>query len=394
MARQVPGLALRIALTAILLACLFIAWGSGVDRLSARAPLLERLVPAGLRAQAERSAAAIALSREDGPSALAHSAAAVRADPLDPVSNALLGASRRLAGDEAGAEAAFRVAAQRGWREPITQFYWYDAALRRGDMNLAVLRADAILRVNLRFPDADEMLFAPLEQSEGGRSALARRLAEGPPWLGRYFAFAGIADDVVLRRRVQVAVATAEQGARLGCETARVPVFSLLRRGMRRDAELLWQAHCDPGLPTGGLADGGFEQLADANSDLPFGWRRHSSGDLLIATAEMPSGGNAARLRNSSSVSKAPLTQAVGLAEGSYLLRADVRIAGRPAQGRVVASLDCGGQPRRPARVSGDMAGGGQRLVALACESQTLGLWLRPGDGEVTIDELRLEPLD
>ena len=38
-----------------------------------------------------------------------------------------------LDGKTADAEAAFRVAARFGWRQPTTQAYWYDAALQAGD---------------------------------------------------------------------------------------------------------------------------------------------------------------------------------------------------------------------------------------------------------------------
>jgi hypothetical protein len=46
------------------------------------------------------------------------------------------------------AEAAFRIAARFGWREPTTQVYWYEAALQSGDLRARVERADALLRTH------------------------------------------------------------------------------------------------------------------------------------------------------------------------------------------------------------------------------------------------------
>ena len=77
-AKGFPQVALKILASALLVLYFLAAWGSGLDRLSIVSPSLERLVPGPLRAQADRSAAAIALARGDSQSALRYATQAVR----------------------------------------------------------------------------------------------------------------------------------------------------------------------------------------------------------------------------------------------------------------------------------------------------------------------------
>ncbi len=386
-------MATRIALTALAALYLYAAWGSGMDRMSADAPALERLVPAMLRAQADRSAAATALARGEDARALAFAAQAVRHDPVDPLADSLLGSARQYRGDVGGAEAAFRVAAQRGWRDRLTQLYWYDAAIQSGDVERAALRADALLRSDPDFALAGD-LFAPLEASEAGRSALARRLAERPGWAGGFLTPGDQADVALLHHRAQIAQQAAAGRQALGCDLPRPLVATLLGRGMRSDAELVWQANCRNEGLQGGLSDGGFEQLAADRSASPFGWQKYARGDVLIEAVADGAGGHRLTLRNTASVSRLILSQALALGSGHYRLRADIRSGGQPALGRIVASLDCDGHARRPEGVSGDPAGSGQLLAVAACPQQLLGIWLRPGAGPVTIDNMIIERRD
>ena len=120
------ALAGRIGVSLGLLLFGALAAASGVDRMSLLAPALGRLVPGPLQAQAASKA--------------------VAADPVDPASTALLGTAYLLTEQPAEAEAAFRIAARFGWRQPATQIYWYEAALQSGDWPRAVDRADALLR--------------------------------------------------------------------------------------------------------------------------------------------------------------------------------------------------------------------------------------------------------
>ena len=389
-ATPTPGFILRLAATACLILYVATVWGSGFDRLSATAPALERLVPGPLRAQANRSAAAIALARGDSGLALEWATQAVRNDPLDPLSASLLGSARQYVSDPQGAEAAFRVAAARGWRDRLTQLYWYDAALGVGDVENAALRADALLRADPQFAAAGPILES-LEVSAEGRAALARRLSGNPSWAKTYLKVAADTPDAQVRLKSEIALLASGQAEALGCDNPRPLVTALAERGMRRDAEQLWRAACASDAQAGvegGITDGGFEQLAAERAASPFGWRKHARGDVFIQSVDGAAGGHALNLRNAASVSRIVLSQAVGLAPGSYRVRAK---ASQP--GQVAISLDCGAEPHRPDHASGDPAVSGQVVEIGACESQVLGVWLRPGSGDVTLDDLAIEQI-
>ncbi|WP_336978865.1 hypothetical protein [Altererythrobacter fulvus] len=360
-----------------------------MDRASADSPTLERLVPGPMRAQADRSAGAMALVRGDLPRALTFAEDAVRRDPGEALGNSLLGTARAMTGDMAGAETAFRVAAQRGWRDRLTQLYWFDAAMTAGDVERAALRADALLRGDPLLPGADELL-TPLEAGPEGRAALAARLSEKPGWNGVYFRPRSDPDPFMLQHRAQVALAASAQGNPLDCDMLGDFSAMLIRSGMRREAEQLRNASCPnakAGTGEGMLADGGFERLAGKQSSGPFGWRKFASGDMAVEVIKQSKGDHAVTARNSASVTRLMLSQAIDLPAGTWRVKANAMAA----PGSLVASLDCDGQARRPSRVEGDLAGAGQLLQVGTCERAVLGIWLRPGEGEATLDDIKIE---
>ncbi|HYD24915.1 MAG TPA: hypothetical protein VEB68_08955 [Croceibacterium sp.] len=381
MARRPAAPAGRIAATLSLLAFVALALASGFDRLGLQAPGPGRLVPPALRANSARSAATLALVRQQRGAALAHARAAVAADPVHPASTALLGTARLVDGDLAGAETAFRVAARFGWREPATQLYWYEAALRSGDLPRAAERLDAVLRTRPGFP-ASEQLLAPVESSAAGRAALIARLRQRPLWLTGYLRTHG-QSDAIFARRALVLAELARAGSRLGCLPVAPFVEDALERGARREGERAWLAHCPGASLDGGVVDGGFERFGRAGPS-PFGWRAELSGDVGIRAFEKRPGDRALAMRNRSAVSRRVLRQAVSLEPGLYRLTGDV------ARGRVAASLGCGALPPLPTRVEGDIGAGGQLLRVAPCPRLELGLWLRPGGEEVELDSIRL----
>lgn len=385
----------RVVASAVIALYFAAAWGSGTDRLSAMTPEMERLVPGPLRAQADRSAAVTALTRGDSAAALAFATRAVRKDPVDPLSNSLLGSALQYQGDLDRADAAFRVAATRGWRDRLTQLYWYGEAMRAGDTERAAQRVDALLRADPRFPAA-RVLLEPLEASSAGREALARRLAGNPGWAATYFAIGADAPAGQVRLKSGIALLAAQQqDGQFDCATPRPIVAALLDRGMRRDAEQLWRSACGAealaGVPEGGLVDGGFRQFVTGAETSPFGWRRHASGDVVIEPVAGDSGGAGVSLRNSAAVSRLVLSQAIDLAPGTYRVRAVARAGGMVPTGRISVSLDCGATPRRVANANGDAGAGGQLVTIGACDSQVLGVWLRPNSGELMLADILID---
>ena len=362
-----------------------LAAASGIDRMSLYAPALGRLVPGPLQAQAARSTAGLAIVRNQPGPAIAAARKAVAADPVDPGATALLGTAYLLDGKTADAEAAFRVAARFGWRQPTTQAYWYDAALQAGDWPRAVDRADALLRTRPGLPLRDQLL-EPLESTPAGRAALVVRMAGRPNWLSVYLKPEPQVSDETLDRRSLVLTDLAEAGTRLGCEAVAPFVDASLARGARGNAERVWTGHCPGAALAGGLADGGFERFGSDGAS-PFGWRSNLSGDVAVRSVEEGAGNRGLRLLNRSAVSRMVLRQAVALEPGTY------RLTGEATPGRIAASLGCGALPATPSLTDGDPAVGGQVLRVPECQRLELGLWVRPGAGEVELDSVALEKI-
>lgn len=373
----------KLGASAALLVFAALAVASGLDRLTQRAPALARLVPPALQAQAARSSAALLLVRERPEAALASAERAVGADPVDPASTALLGAAYLMLGQPARAEPAFRVAARFGWREPMTQFYWFEAALQSGDLPRAVDRADALLRTYPSLPAISEVL-RPLEATAAGRSELVRRLASRPRWLDDYLNVPAAVTAEGLARRGETLAMLAGSGTRLGCDRIAPFVNIAVARGSRDLAERVWTLHCPGAVRSEGLTDGGFDRLG-RDTQSPFGWRTGLSGDVGLRTVEKGAGNRVLQLRNAAAVSRLVLRQSVSLQPGLY------RLTARSTPGRIAASIGCEQDPPLPSLTDGDPASGGQRLHVDACKRLELGIWLRPGSDEVELDAIALE---
>lgn len=380
----------RVVLGAVIMLYAVAVWGNGMDRAAREHPSAARLVPVPFRAEADRTAAATALSRQQPHLAAALAGVAVRNDPIDARSTALLGAARLLDRDPQGAEQAFRVSARFGWRDPLTQAYWYEAALQLGDYDLAALRLDALLRSGAAVVPT-EVLTAPIEATPQGRAALARRLARLPVWVDRYLMPAGDLAKAALLGRAEV-VTAAGGTSRLGC--ARIGPFTraLLERGERGPAMSVWQIHCPSLRIGGGIVDADFRQIRSDGGAAPFGWKRYAYADVEAEFAALPDGGAELRLRNDAPVSRLVLSQPVQFAPGGIRLQARVTIGGQPAVGRIIAALTCGTIQQLPGNVVGDLVQGGQSVAVPACDDAVLGLWLRPGPDLVTISNIRAVP--
>lgn len=379
------GVPVRIAASLALLLFGAVAAASGLDRMGWSVPALDKALPDTLQAQSLRVAAALAMARDEPGPAIAAARRAVAADPVDPASTSLLGTAYLLGERQAEAEAAFRVAARFGWREPATQLYWYEAALLSGDLPRAVDRADALLRTRPDLITRDEIL-GPLESTAAGRAALIVRLAGRPNWLLHYLHPGYDAANETLARRSQVLIDLAAANKPVGCSMVTTFVDLLLVRGDRANAERIWNGHCPGAAVAGGLADGGFERFGRDEAS-PFGWRSNLSGDVVVRPVAKDGGGRAVRLVNRSAVSRLVLRQAVALEPGTY------RLTGQAAAGRIAGSLGCNAGPPVPSLSNGDPAAGGQVLRVESCPRLELGLWIRPGAGEVELDSVALEKI-
>ena len=235
-------LLLRLGAVAGALLYAGLAIGSGYDRLAADHPALADRIPSLFAVNAREVAAQNRLTT-DPAAATALAEQLVARAPVEPASTALLGAARYAAGDLPGAERAFRVAGQLGWRVPLTQAYWRQAALAQGDYPVAAQRLDALFRQNPELLH-DPATLAPFENDAGAQAAWVDRLATRPPWLGWYI---GADDQVpaeVLARRVPALLLLGDRGVVLGCAAITPAVLALTKAGLAGAADALRHKHC------------------------------------------------------------------------------------------------------------------------------------------------------
>ena len=355
-----------------------VAFFSGFDRITAHQPNDERLIPGPFRVDADRVAASLYLLERDPARAQAAASRAILADPLDARGPAFLGAAAYRAGLPELGERAMQTASRLSPREPLSRAALAAHAIERGEVREAALHFDALLRAQPAARELD-VLFSMMEASEDGRAELARRLADETVWSDAYLRAEGQRQSI-LRERARFLTARADRIG-LGCTRVEPLVRALADRNLRADAQALQAAHCTNPDSNQLLIDPGFERLG---KDALFGWRRHRSGDVRIMTAGVDD--RRVELSNRTSVTRLVLSQPVALESGEYRAFASVSGASSDA---LLASPDCG-VPTRPGQAGGAL-GRGQLLRAPDCDNQVFGIWLRPGSGSVSIDNVRLE---
>lgn len=352
---------------------------SGFDRASEHQPGIVRLVPEPFRADAWRAETVLALTL-DSEEAFGLAGRALSSDPLDARGPAFLGAALLARGDKSAAVEAFAVADRLSMREPLLQAFFFDVAVEQADYAEAARRLDVLLRAHPRLASID-YFFASLETSEAGRAELAARISDDPRWSAPYLGDFR-SGDAVLRSRARF-LGQSALSTGLVCEQVDPLVRELARRNLLADARAISVAFCEEGSGGELVADAQFEQFG---GDSPFGWRRHGSGDVRIAT--VGTANRSIEIENRSGVTRLVLSQPVALEAGEYLLRARVSGTG---EDRLLASIACG-SPGRP--TGRETLAQGQRLSAPECPDQVLGIWVRPGRGAVGLDDIRLTRSD
>lgn len=368
------------------------ALGSGLDRMSAKNPSLAGLVPPPFRANAWRGASALALAGGDLSAAQAAALHAVRRDPMNAAAASALGLTQLTSRDGAGAAAAFRVAAQLGWRDKSTQLYWMAVATNSGDFAIAAERADALLRQDAQLRE-QPLLLAALERSPGGRKALAARLALRPEWFGDYWNKLYLLKPEQLFARARVLDEPTLQPAGMTCFEVKTMVSALLANRRSEQGRMVLKRYCGAG--NGALlADGGFERARIADTS-PFGWQFTGAGGLDVRLEPGPGdSGTAVVIDSALPLRQIFASQTLQLAPGGYRVSWRTPRSDGTGASRVVARLSC-------QQNSGDFLAaapsGGDRFAAFArvnpdCPLQWLDLAIDPGEGAVAVDDVAVAP--
>ncbi len=233
---------LRVAAVAGALAYAALAVGNGLDRMAYTLPDKASRLPALFATNSLEVTGEADLHR-DPHAAVALAERLVAHAPIEPSSTALLGAARAAIDDYAGAESAFRVAGQLGWRVPLTQSYLEAAALDSGDASVAAQRLDALLRLEPRLLH-DPAVLAPFESDGAAQAALVDRMTNRPPWLRWYSGEVDPVPAAVLARRVPALMLLGDRGIVLGCAAIAPAVRALAGAGLVVPAAALMRRHC------------------------------------------------------------------------------------------------------------------------------------------------------
>lgn len=388
------GLPQALQRALVVLFCLFAAFlviVSGLDRATPDKPALGRFVPLPFAATSLRVRASRALDEHDYPKAEALARTLIRAAPIEPESTAILGSARLGLGDATGAERAFLVAGQFGWRTPITQYYWMREALAVGDSRVASLRLDAMLRQDPKLVAVRDLM-DPLEATEAGRQALAQRLVGSPPWLELYVSSVFDLPVAVINARADVVDRMAALGAPLGCKGAGPLVTALVNHNQALRARRMWQQQC-PDASKGLLADPDFANLQVHNSFSPFDWVVIGDSNVSLSLSNPEDGGRHLVLASSASFTRKILNQMVILPPGAYRLSWQAKTDRGQPSSRIAAAASCQPDAADWLEARGDPTTGtftADFVVDQSCPARWIGFAILPGSETLSLGGIEL----
>lgn len=391
-ARRRPATKALIILALVIFAGLALV--SGFDRQSKLDPRLAGWVPDLFADEALRVRGAALLAQGKAVDARQVGALAIANSPLDPQSSAILGAGRLASGDRVGAERAFRIAGQLGWRVPLTQTYWMGQALTAGDYQVAALRLDALLRQQPGLLGQQQLL-DPLERNPAGRAAMIERLALNPPWLRNYTHDVATVPALPMLQRAELLTELTQRLGPLGCTMIQPSSDRLAELGLIAEGRSLWRAHCLK-AGTGLLGDSGLDMIDLNNGAGAFGWSVYGDSELQITVSPRePSRGNKISVDGNAGFTRLFLSQLLVLVPGNYALSWQaVDSVGQPSS-RALASLGCSGDPPHWQAAVLDPASKRWSVAVNAvpgCRGYVLAFGARNKPGAFSIDQVKLEP--
>lgn len=226
----------------------------------------------------EYDAATAALQRHDPQAAVSHARKLVQRAPVDARALSTYGLTLLEARQPDRARDAFVLAAKLGWRDPVTQRYWFNESLRLGDAEQASRNLDALLRQTPGMPDRDKLLRIILLYNEG-RAAVANRLKADPVWAVAFVSQMDGLDDADLDARADVVQRTGP--GHWECSQPANLISGLLAHGLPDDAAAVHRTICGGDGAT--INDSDFNQLATGAGESPLDWNLARRGDVVTS---------------------------------------------------------------------------------------------------------------
>jgi hypothetical protein len=332
----------RVTITVAAIAFAGAALLSGLDRLAAQDHAITAPIHWPYARNAPVNAAYTAAMHHEFGIALPLMNQALLADPVNETMIGGLGRVRLSAGDSSGADAAFRVSAQRGWRDQVTHAYWMQKSIDAGDLGAAALHADALLSAPLSEPERESVYNALMEYDEG-RNALAARLRTHPSWsLGLFLDIDHATTDEL--------AAHADVIARTGpgvwtCQDTSVLIDRLIAAGDTRDALAARNATCAHGARADGsgnvINDPRFVRFLTEPPASQLDWLAPDSADVTIGPVTNGAARGGVQITSARGIAEQVMTQRVAIVPGTYTLTWQMPHADPAATGRLVAGLDC-----------------------------------------------------
>lgn len=312
------------ALAGLFLAGAWLIFASAAERYADLRPVA--LLPPGSPLAANSALVHADRARRAGDLAGAQGLAlqAVRSEPLNQDALGLVGQIALELGQAKAAAAVFLMSAQLGWREPLTQMYWFQVALGSGDLDVAAQRLEALGRTGWNREVVQRML-AAMEASPGGRSALADRLAIEAGWADLW-RLAPLSDRE-LANRAALLTELAGRSVPIDPDLAGQLSYQLVDRGQAAAARALWLRLAARGVSGKALVlDGGFEAsgilAAAQDAPSPFVWRLEQASGIFasVEQAPPPLDGRALQIRSETTSSARTIRQVLALRPGRYAL--------------------------------------------------------------------------
>ncbi len=365
---------------------------SGTDRQSKEFPNSPSLMGWPYDTGAARARAISAFVQSGPKSAIGLARRAILSDPISAAPISLLGRSQLQAGQLEAANNTFKVTAQLGWRDAITQIYWLDQAMQAGDMKIAAERLDALLRQNPDDENRNKFL-AIVSATPEGRAALAQRLKAVPTWTDVYVRDVKDLPTEDLAQRVDVVLRTG-RGV-WPCSASSIITQKLIDSNMLAQAQSVWRGNC---LASNSLVfDGEFDQLDTTGTTQGFDWEFSRRGDVDIAPTTDSAGNRRLDIEVTAPRTLPVLSQLVVLQAGTYRLTWRTPDTPANAARAIMVSLSCGfnlgdAQP-------GEADGGAKDrhlkvfTVDSSCAARRLIFWLPPRTSPIHLDDVVLQPM-